>query len=153
MTMINPEIFNQMVESGFFNSEFFKFGFALLFVSFCIFYLFVTVTQLFDSILNYFGKRRDRKKYFEKHRFDRFRVEQTENSRFNVVEYIEGDYSFVIVRCDNFYNADFICQILNCDCLGAQYHPITYKRLLNCSKQLTNKNLKSTKSGERKEEK
>lgn len=66
-----------------------------------------------------------------------------------------NDDPLVITYVHKGYNADKICDILNCDYLGEVYSPKKATKLFNCSVEWFkgNKNLKSTKSGERKDEK
>lgn len=110
----------------------------------------------FEFLLDYFEKKRQVKQYLQKHRFDHFRCVPFFNDNFVIVEDVSyNDDPLVIAYVHKGYNADKICDILNCDYLGEVYSPKKATKLFNCSVEWFkgNKNLKSTKSGERKDEK
>lgn len=105
---------------------------------------------LVNALMDFLDRKADRKRYLQTHRFDRFRVLQFGKDKFEIFEYIGADNPpYSVLYCNDFRNADKICQILNCDFLGEQY---TEKKFLKLDDFYTKRLLKEVSTRNRAED-
>lgn len=122
-------------------------GIAMLYVAFLLFLI-----MCFDNFTSWWENKHFLKEYLKKHRFEHFRVEPFVDGTYVVVEDMGTDGSpLAITYCNNFHNANLMCDVLNCDFLGECYSERKRKKLSSCSEQFTNKILKTTENGGEKE--
>lgn len=106
---------------------------------------------LFDEFSKYFEKKRTRKRYLKKHRFDRFRINALPNQNFLVYEDMDEGGEFPLYVLTNPYNAQLICDVLNMDKIGAEYTLKGFKKLSDSLQAEDIENLKTTENSGEKE--
>lgn len=106
-------------------------SFGIVFGGLILLCLFIcaVVGSSFDSFFDYLEKKRIRKKYLKKHRFDRFRIDALPNGNFLVYEDLDEVGQYPLLALTNPYNAQDICDILNMDKIGKRYTPRAFKKL------------------------
>lgn len=129
------------------------FGYVLFlaaFVGIVLLLCFALLGSLSVTLVNSFDRKADRRQYLQTHRFDRFRVVSFGKDKFEIFEYIGADSPpYSVLYCNDFRNADKICQILNCDFLGEQY---TEKKFLKLDDFYTKRLLKEVSTRNRAED-
>lgn len=109
------------------------------------------VVRVFDCVLTHLEKKRTRKQYLKKHRFDHFRIDALPNGNFLVYEDLDEVGQYPLLALTNPYNAQDICDILNMDKIGKRYTPKAFKKLSDSLQAEDINNLKTTENGGEKE--
>lgn len=124
---------------------------AMVFLGIIVFGFIAFLNGLFDEFSKYLEKKRTRKQYLKKHRFDRFRINALPNQNFLVYEDMDEGGEFPLYVLTNPYNAQLICDVLNMDKIGAEYTPKAFKKLSDSLQAEDINNLKTTENSGEKE--
>ncbi len=142
------DVYEQISEN--FGDLFFGTGLLITVFAAGILIIFAFWFLAFNSFIDSLDRKADRKRYLQTHRFDRFRVVSFGKDKFEIFEYIGADSPpYSVLYCNDFRNADKICQILNCDFLGEQY---TEKKFLKLDDFYTKRLLKEVSTRNRAED-
>lgn len=128
---------------------------VMAFMVFVIGCFLLSICHLLDMFEDRLHKKQQIKRYLQEHRFERFRVAPFVDDRWIVGEYIGVDTNpLVIAYCNDWRNAQNICDILNMDFLGETYSERNLKKILATADCADINNLKvPRKEGERTDEK
>ena len=126
-------------------------GMVIGFLSLVVVSICFLVLKLFNASVDYLEKKRTRKWYLKKHRFDRFRINALPNQNFLVYEDMDEGGEFPLYVLTNPYNAQLICDVLNMDKIGAEYTPKGFKKLSDSLQAEDIENLKTTENSGEKE--